>query len=291
MRSTAGLTARGNVPASRAIESGAGGRRTKHGSSAGASSDVVSSVQQPAKEEDRMQKRLPIVLSAIALVVALLGVTGIGQAASSAVRATFAANAGKLGGYPPSKKSKKNTVVVRGSNGKIDKASLPLTRGPAGPRGATGPAGPAGSAGPVGPVGPVGPAGSQGPKGDTGSPPPVEALTTVTTFTNGWADYDTTNTSPVRYYKDPSGVVHLSGAVKSGTLTQAAFTLPAGYRPEGGYAYFAPLSTGGANNPTLSELLIYGANAGTFGATPGQVIPWVGNNAYFSLDGVSFRGA
>jgi hypothetical protein len=104
-----------------------------------------------------MYKRLPIVLSAMALVVSLLGATGVGQAASSAVRATFANNAGKLRGFAPSKTKKKNTVVVRGANGLIDKASLPLTAGPRGATGATGPAGPAGPTGPVGPS--TGPAG------------------------------------------------------------------------------------------------------------------------------------
>jgi hypothetical protein len=212
-----------------------------------------------------------------ALVVALMALTPLGEAASEQLRATFASNAGKLRGFAPSKAARKNTVVVRGANGKIGAASLPLTRGPRGP------AGPRGSVGAAGPAGPTGPAGAQGP---AGVPPPVETLTTVTTFANGWSDYDTTN--PVRYYKDPAGVVHLQGAVKGGTFFQPAFTLPAGYRPAAQYAYFAPLSTGGANNPVLSELLIWGSDGG---ASAGQVIPSVGNNAYFSLDGVSFRGS
>lgn len=109
-----------------------------------------------------MRQRIPIVLSATALLVALLGATPFGEAASNAVRATFAANAGKLRGFAPSKRAKKNTVVVRGANGKIDRASLPLTRGPRGL------AGPAGATGPAGPVGPTGAAGAQGAKGDKG---------------------------------------------------------------------------------------------------------------------------
>jgi hypothetical protein len=108
-------------------------------------------------------------------VVAVLGTTSLGEAASSAVRATFAQNAGKLRGFVPSKKAKKNTVVVRGANGKIDRASLPLTQGPRGPAGATGPAGAQGAAGPAGPAGlagatgPAGPQGDKGDKGDTGA--------------------------------------------------------------------------------------------------------------------------
>ena len=33
------------------------------------------------------------------------------------------------------------------------------------------------------------------------------------------------------YWKDPTGVVHLTGTIDSGTADSDAFTLPAGYRP------------------------------------------------------------
>ncbi len=120
-----------------------------------------------------MQKRLPIALSAAALVVSLLGATGIGQAASNAVRVAFAANAGKLAGYGPSKRAKKNTVVVRGANGKIDKASLPLTTGP---RGRTGSAGPGGPTGPTGAAGAAGATGATGAAGATGPRGPSDGF-------------------------------------------------------------------------------------------------------------------
>jgi hypothetical protein len=107
-----------------------------------------------------MRQRLPIVLSATALVVALMAMTPLGEAASSQLRATFAANAGKLRGFAPSKAARKNTVVVRGANGKIGRASLPAL--PRGPRGPAGPAGAAGAAGAAGPQGPTGPAGAPG---------------------------------------------------------------------------------------------------------------------------------
>jgi hypothetical protein len=101
-----------------------------------------------------MKNRLPTTLAIAALVVALLGATGLAQAASGAV-VRFAANAGKLRGFAPSKTKKRNTVVVRGRNGKIDLASLPAAaRGPQGP---TGPAGSTGLTGPPGPPGPPGP--------------------------------------------------------------------------------------------------------------------------------------
>jgi hypothetical protein len=70
-----------------------------------------------------MKNRLPVALSVTALVVALLGSTGAAEAVIS-----FAANAGKLRGFAPSKASKKNTVVVRGANGKIDARSIPAQR-------------------------------------------------------------------------------------------------------------------------------------------------------------------
>jgi hypothetical protein len=114
-----------------------------------------------------MRQRIPIVLSATALIVALMGMTPLGEAAAEQVRATFAQNASKLRGFAPSKRAKKNTVVVRGANGKIGRASLPLTRGPRGP---AGPAGAAGPAGPAGPTGAAGPQGAKGDKGDKGDP-------------------------------------------------------------------------------------------------------------------------
>jgi hypothetical protein len=92
-----------------------------------------------------------------------MAMTPLGEAASSQLRATFAANAGKLRGFAPSKAAKKNTVVVRGANGKIGRASLPAL-----PRGARGPAGPAGqngTNGAPGATGAIGPTGAQGPAG------------------------------------------------------------------------------------------------------------------------------
>jgi Collagen triple helix repeat (20 copies) len=118
-----------------------------------------------------MKQRIPIVFSTTALVVALMGVTPLGEAATEQVRALFATNAGKLRGFAPSKAAKKNTVVVRGANGKIGRASLPAgLRGPRGLRGIAGPAGSTGPAGPAGAAGTAGAAGAQGAKGDKGDP-------------------------------------------------------------------------------------------------------------------------
>jgi hypothetical protein len=103
-----------------------------------------------------MKNRLPTVLSITALVVALMGWTGV----ANAVQTVFAQNAAKLGGFAPSKKAKKNTVVVRGASGRIDAKSIPAQA--KGAKGARGPAGPAGPGGPAGPAGPQGPPGAAG---------------------------------------------------------------------------------------------------------------------------------
>jgi hypothetical protein len=106
-----------------------------------------------------MKNRLPTALAVTALVVALMGWTG----AADAITVAFAQNAAKLSGFKASKTSKKNTVVVRGKNGKIDARSIPAQA-----RGATGATGPAGPPGPAGPAGSAGPQGVQGPQGPQG---------------------------------------------------------------------------------------------------------------------------
>jgi hypothetical protein len=60
----------------------------------------------------------------------------------------------------------------------------------------------------------------------------LPAWTVISTFTNSWVDA-TANSAmqTTRYRIDPFGNVTLVGSVKSGTIGQAAFTLPAGYRP------------------------------------------------------------
>lgn len=109
-----------------------------------------------------MKQRLSVILSATALVVAVLGSTPLGEAAGRLVRkvppfahradyATLAGtanNAKALGGHKPS------AFALLGADGKLPAAL-----------GAAGPAGPKGDAGPAGPKGPKGDAGPQGPAG------------------------------------------------------------------------------------------------------------------------------
>lgn len=165
-------------------------------------------------------------------------------------------------------------------------------------KGNTGPVGPAGSAGPVGPAGPAGPQGTAGSNASladvaaggalTGHYPSPQLAAPETlqsiTFENGWHDYGLAN-NPTRYYKDPFGIVHLSGGMSGGTLHGTAFTLPGGYRPSG-IALFAVLSTdssGGGGNIVPASFFI---------SSTGQAyVQNGGNNAFVSLEGITFRAA
>jgi hypothetical protein len=97
-----------------------------------------------------MKQRLPLILAATALVVALLGSTPLGRAAESALeqvvprakKADFAANAGKLNGHKSSINPRRGQIPVVGANGRLAPS--------------------------IGAVGPAGPAGAQGPQGGPG---------------------------------------------------------------------------------------------------------------------------
>lgn len=103
--------------------------------------------------------------------------------------------------------------------------------------------------------------------------PAVEDWTDVTSFTGGWVNYGGAY-GDAGYCVDLFGWVHLRGLIKSGTVTSAAFTLPAGYRPD-------------------ARVVLSAVSNGAFGqvdvTTAGDVIPMVGSSTSFSLDGVSFR--
>ncbi len=108
-----------------------------------------------------MRTRLPIVFSITALVVAVLGVTPLGEGARKAVRVAFAMNAGKVDGFSAARKPKANHLIPLGKNKKFPASVLPArvaAQGPpgaAGPTGATGPTGAAGTTGATGPTGTV----------------------------------------------------------------------------------------------------------------------------------------
>ena len=97
-----------------------------------------------------MRQRLPLVLSASALLVAVFGATPVGHAAGRvihavppfATRAGFAKfagtadNAKRLSGHKASRSPKAGDIPVVGANGK-----LPVSIGAVGPQGPAGPAG------------------------------------------------------------------------------------------------------------------------------------------------------
>jgi hypothetical protein len=109
--------------------------------------------------------RLPVVLSATALIVSVLGARSLGNAAVGAVKsgvqkATASASSTKTS--PAVRRPLRGPRGPRGFRGRVGPRG-PI--GPAGPQGAAGPAGPQGADGPIGPRGPSGPQGLQGPPG------------------------------------------------------------------------------------------------------------------------------
>jgi Collagen triple helix repeat (20 copies) len=124
-------------------------------------------------KEIRM-KRLPLALSATALLVALLGNSAVGPAAAEiaanvvpfakvAGKANVADDAKRLNGRRSSPAGLPNTIPVVGADGK-----LPATLGTVGPQGPKGDPGPKGDKGSKGDKGPKGDAGPQGAPGMTG---------------------------------------------------------------------------------------------------------------------------
>ncbi len=94
-------------------------------------------------------------------------------------------------------------------------------------------------------------------------------------FANGWVNYGLPFTL-ASFFKDPFGMVHFTGLIKSGTLNTAAFTLPAGYRPTG------RLRLPSGSHDSIASVDIH---------TSGEFRPLVGNNIAFSIDIPSFRAA
>jgi hypothetical protein len=95
-------------------------------------------------------------------------------------------------------------------------------------------------------------------------------------FQNGWVNYGV-GYQTAGFYKDSSGVVHLTGLIKAGTANTTAFTLPVGFRPAM-FLHFPAVS-----NSAFGVLRI---------DYTGTVAPGVeGSTVWYSLDGVSFRAA
>lgn len=105
-------------------------------------------------------KRLPMVLSVTALVVALMGVTPLGQAARDGI--PFAKNADRVDSLHASTKASAGKLFPLGKNAKFPASVLSVTKGPKGDQGPQGDSGPQGLQGAKGEQGPVGPQGQAG---------------------------------------------------------------------------------------------------------------------------------
>jgi len=93
-------------------------------------------------------------------------------------------------------------------------------------------------------------------------------------FQNSWVNVGGSN-QLAGFFKDAGGFVHLRGAIKSGTLAVAAFTLPAGYRPSASMFFPAVVTSGG----TIGYCSITSA---------GVVAMNGGDSTFDTLDGISF---
>ena len=119
-------------------------------------------------------KRLPIVLSGIALAIAVLSASPLGDAARSIV--PFANNADRVDQLHASKTPKAGQLLPLGKNAKFPASVLTAKQGATGAQGPKGDTGPQGATGAQGPKGDTG---LQGPKGDAGATgPPGAAVST-----------------------------------------------------------------------------------------------------------------
>ena len=166
-----------------------------------------------------MRKRLPVVLSGAALVISLLALTGLGQAALSKItpKAKFATNAGKVDGFDAFRKPHAKALLALNALKKFPKSVIP--KGTQGPPGATGPQGSQGAQGVQGIPGARGATGPAGTKGATGpAGPKIGSLDEL----NGSTCHAPagTGTLSVTYAADGTAAIacHTDGGGGSGTV-------------------------------------------------------------------------
>lgn len=124
------------------------------------------------------RNRWPVALSAAALVVAVLGVTPLGEAAGRVAKvvptALFAKNAAKVDGISASRTPKAGHLVPLNKQGRLPGSVIPreisVVLEETGPQGPKGDKGDTGERGPAGPQGAQGSQGARGEKGDPGAP-------------------------------------------------------------------------------------------------------------------------
>jgi hypothetical protein len=107
----------------------------------------------------------------------------------------------------------------------------------------------------------------------------LPAIQPITTFVHGWGNAGVPD-SPAGYYKDPFGIVHLTGAISGGTLGQVAFVLPPGYIVLGS---FSAASTGGAAESKGPCVLALENSVGE------AVVDTGCDNVLVSLEGITYR--
>jgi hypothetical protein len=105
--------------------------------------------------------------------------------------------------------------------------------------------------------------------------------TVVTAFANGWGNYGS-GFAEAAYAKDASGRVFLRGLIQGGTLGTGAFTLPVGYR----YKPLPP-SFQYIHMPTIANNVL----GGVLVLPSGEVVPYLGSNAWMDLSPVHFPAA
>jgi|GEM_PF-1006510 hypothetical protein len=129
------------------------------------------------------------------------------------------------------------------------------------------------------------------------APNAVEAWRTVGTseFQNGWSNYGGQNVSTAAFYKDPWGVVHLKGVVSGGTVADSPvvasgtiFWLPCGYAPDEAEIH-AVLSNNQTGRVSVKWMTTIGCSNGQKRGMVTADPP--SNNAWVSLDGITFRAA
>jgi hypothetical protein len=93
----------------------------------------------------------------------------------------------------------------------------------------------------------------------------------IATLSNSWVSF-----TPITYYQDLNGIVHVDGITTSGTVGTTLFTLPSKYFPS-----------------KFEKFIV--ASSGTYGVitinTDGTVAIESGNNSLISLSGISFMPA
>jgi hypothetical protein len=94
---------------------------------------------------------------------------------------------------------------------------------------------------------------------------------------NNWVNFSAEYNSAA-YFLDKSGIVHLKGLVRSGTISKPVFTLPEGYRPVARELHIVASFSGSTDGYGRCDIF-----------TNGDVVPVSVNNVWFSLDGITFR--